>query len=281
MRTLMFAVALALAFSPAAELPAQSRPNGQGFEDAFLMTERARLADKIRRDGDRVDLGREFERLREKHQKVFATPMPENMVADFARVAQEAAALPPIVPEPGAGKPKSPTESSPELYMAHTKVKFLEDIREEGDRFETAKEFAKVAERFERNFGIPLPEVFQNELGRAAEQARTIISEQRAEQRAADPRNQSKTAKTATPPAVLQSPLSTWTRGIRYPDGLPDWFQTRDANHDGQVALYEWERSRIAEFKQWDLNGDGFLEAQEVLRTYRQSTASTAKSTKR
>jgi Ca2+-binding EF-hand superfamily protein len=58
---------------------------------------------------------------------------------------------------------------------------------------------------------------------------------------------------------------------VRYghlPKGLPDWFDSYDADKDGQVALHEWRKAgrEISEFQQYDLNGDGLVTADEILR---------------
>lgn len=45
---------------------------------------------------------------------------------------------------------------------------------------------------------------------------------------------------------------------------LPKEFATLDKNGDGQIGMYEWERSKYAEFIKLDKNGDGFLTAQEL-----------------
>lgn len=46
---------------------------------------------------------------------------------------------------------------------------------------------------------------------------------------------------------------------------LPDEYRERDKNNDGQIALYEWERSAFAKFYDLDRNGDGFLTPNELL----------------
>ena len=38
-----------------------------------------------------------------------------------------------------------------------------------------------------------------------------------------------------------------------------------DKNKDGQIALYEWDRSKYAEFKRLDKNHDGILTPQELV----------------
>jgi hypothetical protein len=56
-------------------------------------------------------------------------------------------------------------------------------------------------------------------------------------------------------------------RGNNLPKDL-DWFQQLDTDHDGQVGLYEWKASGrpIAEFEKRDLNGDGFITAEEIIK---------------
>ena len=46
---------------------------------------------------------------------------------------------------------------------------------------------------------------------------------------------------------------------------LPDEYRERDKNNDGQIALYEWERSAFTKFYDLDRNGDGFLTPGELL----------------
>jgi hypothetical protein len=57
-------------------------------------------------------------------------------------------------------------------------------------------------------------------------------------------------------------------RAGKLPRGLPAWFAQLDRDGDGQVGLYEWKQADrpIDEFEAMDLNGDGFLTAEEVLR---------------
>jgi Ca2+-binding EF-hand superfamily protein len=55
----------------------------------------------------------------------------------------------------------------------------------------------------------------------------------------------------------------------RLPDGLPDWFEARDANQDGQVAMHEfassWSDDDAWDFTWHDLNNDGMITPQECL----------------
>jgi hypothetical protein len=45
---------------------------------------------------------------------------------------------------------------------------------------------------------------------------------------------------------------------------LPKEYEARDKNGDGQIGMYEWERSKYSEFARLDKNGDGFLTPQEL-----------------
>lgn len=45
---------------------------------------------------------------------------------------------------------------------------------------------------------------------------------------------------------------------------LPKEYETYDKNGDGQIGMYEWERSKYSEFAKLDKNGDGFLTPQEL-----------------
>ena len=55
----------------------------------------------------------------------------------------------------------------------------------------------------------------------------------------------------------------------RLPEGLPDWFARDDADSDGQIAMHEfsttWTDAVLAEFLQFDLNGDGLITPAECL----------------
>ena len=56
----------------------------------------------------------------------------------------------------------------------------------------------------------------------------------------------------------------------RLPDGIPTWFTEKDENLDGQLSLIEYvaeiTADKLAKFEQFDLNGDGFIEAKEYLK---------------
>jgi len=58
---------------------------------------------------------------------------------------------------------------------------------------------------------------------------------------------------------------------VRYghlPKDLPEWYDTFDTNKDGQVALHEWRKAAksIEEFNTYDLNGDGLVTSDEIIR---------------
>jgi hypothetical protein len=75
---------------------------------------------------------------------------------------------------------------------------------------------------------------------------------------------------TPPPPAPELSRPVVYRYG-RLPAGLPDWFAHLDTDKDGQVGLYEWLRGGRprAEFLKMDINRDGFLTAEELLRHLR------------
>jgi Ca2+-binding EF-hand superfamily protein len=56
--------------------------------------------------------------------------------------------------------------------------------------------------------------------------------------------------------------------GAILPQGLPPWFKQLDTDQDGQISLREWRQGRrkLADFRKYDLNGDGFITPQEVLK---------------
>ncbi len=274
-------LAVALGWSAPAllmgQLPANS--GSQEFVDAFVATERAKLIDKVQRQGNEFDLSREFEKLQKKHLKVFGTPLPAPLLSEFDRTARETQALTPEqLQRIDAGSKRSPTELSPELFLANAKVKFMEDIREEGSRFDTSRELSKIAEKYEKNFGSPMPREIQDAVLRSGDSARDIIATQRAVSAA---QNEATKPKTSTSKSAAKSQRSKVVQGVRYPDGLPDWFAVADRDHDGQVGLYEWDRNRFDEFSKWDSNGDGLLEPREVLRVTRPPTPPTNAKAKR
>jgi hypothetical protein len=78
---------------------------------------------------------------------------------------------------------------------------------------------------------------------------------------------------------VPEEPRPAVLRPGKLPAGLPEWFLKLDTDGDGQVGLYEWRVSGrpLQEFVAMDLNGDGFITCEELLRYLaRQSPASPA-----
>lgn len=54
----------------------------------------------------------------------------------------------------------------------------------------------------------------------------------------------------------------------KLPSGLPDWFNSKDANHDGQVSMSEygksWTERSVADFLKFDSNNDGVITPKEA-----------------
>jgi hypothetical protein len=55
---------------------------------------------------------------------------------------------------------------------------------------------------------------------------------------------------------------------IRWPKApkLPEQYRSKDTDKDGQIGMYEWPRSDYRTFRKLDLNHDGFLTADELIR---------------
>ncbi len=68
------------------------------------------------------------------------------------------------------------------------------------------------------------------------------------------------------------------------PEGVPGWFEDKDADGDGQVAMAEyadkWSNDLVEEFMAWDANGDGMVTVDEVLRGVESGLSSTAASSR-
>jgi Ca2+-binding EF-hand superfamily protein len=68
--------------------------------------------------------------------------------------------------------------------------------------------------------------------------------------------------------------------GGQMPAGLPAWFKELDTDGDGQVALYEWRKGgkNLDQFRDWDLNDDGFITPEEVIKCLAKSSPKTSTS---
>ncbi len=77
-----------------------------------------------------------------------------------------------------------------------------------------------------------------------------------------------------TPPAhgTKARPAATrfHTAAELLPAGLPDWFRTRDANGDGQIAMAEyaqdWNDAKVRDYRKWDLDDNGVIVPAEALK---------------
>jgi Ca2+-binding EF-hand superfamily protein len=88
-------------------------------------------------------------------------------------------------------------------------------------------------------------------------------------------------AKPAEIPDPYKGRKSFATLSRKLPEGLPGWFAEKDVDSDQQISMAEfsksWTDSLVAEFQGFDLNGDGFVTAQECLAAVRDgASASTA-----
>jgi hypothetical protein len=65
--------------------------------------------------------------------------------------------------------------------------------------------------------------------------------------------------------------IPTVLRAGKLPAGLPSWFNILDTDGDGQIGLYEWRAAGkpLEEFAKYDLDDNGFIEPEEVLRVMR------------
>lgn len=74
---------------------------------------------------------------------------------------------------------------------------------------------------------------------------------------------------TPHPTAQPEEVRPTVYRAGKLPKELPEWFARLDqqGDNDGQVGLYEWRNDKrpLSEFMAMDLNGDGYLTAEEYL----------------
>ena len=71
----------------------------------------------------------------------------------------------------------------------------------------------------------------------------------------------------------------------RLPDGLPEWYTSRDKNADGQIRMSEfstsqWSERTLAEYYQFDLNKDGVITPGECLAAVEKGAVSSGSSSR-
>lgn len=257
---IILVLALALVGNLTALGYAQSRPSDRDFEDAFMLFEKSELIDDVIKEGDKFNLAKELRDLQQKYERTFGREMPEQLWSEFDRGVRDVWAMPPEARPPR----KKALPPSPELFFAEERVRVLSKTRREGNGFDASKELAKLAEKYESRFGVPMPGELKDRYLQDAQTARALVP---GEPGSSD--DSRKKERDGEKPRTPSSTASIALRQIRsfYLDGLPDWFRQRDQNQDGQLGLYEWPRSQVDEFRRFDLNRDGFLVQAEVLRT--------------
>ncbi len=84
------------------------------------------------------------------------------------------------------------------------------------------------------------------------------------------------TSAAAAKPAA-RMPARYLTPAEKLPKGLPSWFLDKDVHHNGQITMAEyttnWTLQKVAEFKRYDLNGDGIITADECLKVEKGTSA--------
>jgi len=71
-----------------------------------------------------------------------------------------------------------------------------------------------------------------------------------------------------TGPFALSVRVVSSAPGANLSKDLPPWFKELDQDGDGQISLAEWKEAgrSVEEFRKYDLNDDGFITAEELLR---------------
>jgi Ca2+-binding EF-hand superfamily protein len=129
-----------------------------------------------------------------------------------------------------------------------------------GDGFIDIEEFrAYYRAHARREMSISLNDLMYQKIVR--QEARRVALQELASQPGADPK---------TPPAPKSPTASALAlKAIDQTADLPERYRQYDTDHDGQIALYEWKAAGLPldQFREKDLNGDGFLTPDELLFT--------------
>jgi hypothetical protein len=171
------------------------------------------------------------------------------------------------VPPPGKGPPRSPED-----FIERELAKVWDKAQKEGLRFDLERELMKLDDRYAKDFGQPLPEEVVREVVQTADEALNHSWQQSSGLMVPTPRSSIPSKSIISSPQSSTPPASRYQQGPHYVEGLPDWYQARDRDHDGQVGLYEWPRSEFFEFFKMDGNNDGLLVQDELIWFLKQST---------
>lgn len=120
-------------------------------------------------------------------------------------------------------------------------------------------------------FDISLPDL-QPVYGFGNEENAKASQGTKKEPKKEDPKKKEEPKKEEPPPRKSMRWHTAWER---LPKGLPKWFYEIDIDEDGQIEMWEWAEDwteegwtteDVEEFKKYDLNDDGIITPEEVLK---------------